>query len=362
MTEAFTSSWPERYLRGLFAKPDGVLVADFAVSSGWSSRDAFPRFVADANGDGFNDIIGFGYAGVVVSFGSARGTFSEPGVTLGLYGRDDGWLSNNIEPRFVTDMDGDAIADIVIYDGDNVNVRVGTTDGTFGPFGLYVTNSFFGPQQGWTSQEAFPRALGDVNGDGKGDHIGFGYAGTFVGLDFNSSQTRVVYDRPKLKLEDFGTDQGWISDNLFHRALADVNGDGADDIVGFGYAGTLVALADGLGGFHSPELALADFGQNQGWSSQDAFPRDLADVNGDGRADIVGFGIEGAYVAFGQTDGTFIDPVLMVRDFNPANGWTSNEVHPRILADFDNDGRIDIVGFGAEGVLVGYNTGGFYIG
>jgi hypothetical protein len=52
----------------------------------------------------------------------------------------------------------------------------------------------------------------------------------------------------------------------------------------------------------------------------------------------------------------------MLRDFNAANGLSSNEVYPRILADIDNDGRIDIVGFGAEGVLVGYNTGGFYIG
>jgi hypothetical protein len=121
-------------------------------------------------------------------------------------------------------------------------------------------------------------------------------------------------------------------------------------------------LSDGKGGFRRSELAIADFGQDQGWSSQNEFPRELADVNGDGRADIVGFGIEGTYVAFGQADGTFMAPTLMLRDFNAANGWSSNEVYPRILADIDNDGRIDIVGFGAEGVLVGYNTGGFYIG
>jgi hypothetical protein len=88
----------------------------------------------------------------------------------------------------------------------------------------------------------------------------------------------------------------------------------------------------------------------------------MADVNGDGRADIVGFGIEGALVAFGQADGTFTDPTLMVRDFNPANGWTSNDTFPRLLADFDNDGDIDIVGFGSGGALVGFNTGGYYIG
>jgi hypothetical protein len=34
-----------------------------------------------------------------------------------------------------------------------------------------------------------------------------------------------------------------------------------------------------------------------GWQSQDKYPRTVADVNGDGMADIVGFGNAGAYVA-----------------------------------------------------------------
>ena len=40
-----------------------------------------------------------------------------------------------------------------------------------------------------------------------------------------------------------------------------------------------------------------------GWASQDIYPRLLGDVNGDGRADIVGFGVAGAYTALGQADG-----------------------------------------------------------
>ncbi len=34
-----------------------------------------------------------------------------------------------------------------------------------------------------------------------------------------------------------------------------------------------------------------------GWSSDDSYPRQLADVNADGRADIVGFGNAGVWVA-----------------------------------------------------------------
>jgi hypothetical protein len=37
------------------------------------------------------------------------------------------------------------------------------------------------------------------------------------------------------------------------------------------------------------------FGKGSGWTSQDLYPRTLADVNGDGKSDVVGFGNRGVY-------------------------------------------------------------------
>jgi hypothetical protein len=52
------------------------------------------------------------------------------------------------------------------------------------------------------------------------------------------------------------------------------------------------------GSFQAPSFELAAFGPAAGgWTSDDLYPRELADVNGDGRADIVGFGNAGVYVA-----------------------------------------------------------------
>jgi hypothetical protein len=359
VSEAFTSSQPERYLRGLFAKPDGVVVPDFAVGAGgWASQNDYPRYVADVNGDGYNDIVGYGYEGIVVSFGSAQGTFSEAALMLSSYGLRDGWHGNEIEPRFVAKVNDDDIADLVIFDQGNINVHLGTSDGRFDFRGPFITKEFT-LAQGWQSQDRNPRGLTNYDGDGKLDLIGFGFYGPYLAM--NVGPEGATFNTPGYFLNDFGPYWGWTSDKLFPRTTADVNGDGLDDIIGFGYAGTYVALRKGTT-FSSPILALDNFGQDQGWSGQNEYPRQLADVNGDGRADIVGFGIEGVLVAFGQADGTFTNPSLMVRDFNPANGWSDNDLTPRMLADFDNDGRIDIVGFGAEGVLVGYNTGGFYFG
>ena len=71
-----------------------------------------------------------------------------------------------------------------------------------------------------------------------------------------------------LVLGNFGVQQGWNSDDTFHRTVADVNGDGFDDIIGFGVNGTVVALSKGDGSFGDAQLVLGNFGSNQGWSSQ----------------------------------------------------------------------------------------------
>ena len=50
-------------------------------------------------------------------------------------------------------------------------------------------------------------------------------------------------------MRDFGTSAaagGWTSDDQFPRDLADVNGDGFADVVGFGGGGVYLALNDGL--------------------------------------------------------------------------------------------------------------------
>src|SRR4029453_3752289 len=82
-------------------------------------------------------------------------------------------------------------------------------------------------------------------------------------------------------------------------------------------------------------------------------PRFLADVTGEGRADIVGFGDAGVYVARGNANGTFaFTPVPEIADFGCERGGWRGDRHPRFLADLTGDGRADIVGFGDAGVYV----------
>jgi hypothetical protein len=78
--------------------------------------------------------------------------------------------------------------------------------------------------------------------------------------------------------------------------MADVNGDGQADVVGFGNAGAYVSLSTGTG-FSPPQLWVNNYGYDAGGWRVDQHPRIMADVNGDGQADVVGFGNAGAYVS-----------------------------------------------------------------
>ncbi|MDT9701861.1 VCBS repeat-containing protein, partial [Streptomyces sp. P17] len=118
-----------------------------------------------------------------------------------------------------------------------------------------------------------------------------------------------------------------------------------------------VSLNNGDGTFQDPQLVVSNFAYDAGGWRVEKHPRFLADVTGDGRADIVGFGNAGVWVSLNNGDGTFQDPQLVVSNFAyDAGGWRV-EKHPRFLADLTGDRSADIVGFGDAGVWEALNGG-----
>jgi hypothetical protein len=318
-------------------------------AGGWTSQDQFPRTVGDVNGDGRADIVGFGIAGTYTALGQTDVSFTELTLAVDNFGTlAGGWTSQNQFPRVLDDVNGDGRTDIVGFGVAGTYTSLGQTDGSFAAPVLAVDNFGTGAG-GWATQDQFTRTVGDVNGDGRTDIVGFGVAGTYTAL----GQADGSFADPVLALDDFGTVAGgWTSQNQFTRTVGDVNGDGRADIVGFGVAGAYTALGQADGSFADPILAVDNFGTVAGgWTSQDLFPRTVGDVNGDGRDDIVGFGIFGTYTSLGQVDGTFADPILALDNFGTsAGGWATQDQFPRVLGDVSGDGRADIVGFGVAGV------------
>ena len=266
--------------------PASLMVEDFGYDQGWRVEQ-HPRKVADLAGDGAADIVGFGNAGVLVSFAQADRQFADPVQRSDSYGYHDGWRTDR-HLRELADMDGDGALDVVGFG--EVGVYVSYFSVPFDPFTMpELEVSDFGYQQGWRVGR-HPRELGDANGDGAADIVGFGQRG--VSVSWAEAGRNV--SPASLEVENFGYVQGWRGEQHL-RTLAHLNDDATADIVGFGDTGVHVAHGKVTDGFGPAFQQFDEFGYNAGWT-EDLYPRTLGDVNGDGQADVVGFGYSATYL------------------------------------------------------------------
>ncbi|MEJ2889641.1 FG-GAP repeat domain-containing protein [Actinomycetospora aeridis] len=322
-----------------------LVINDFGYNAGGWRVDRHPRFLADTTGDGKADVVGFGDAGVYVSRSLGGGTFEALKLVIGNFGQNAGGWRVDRHPRLLADTTGDGRADVVGFGDAGVYVSRSLGGGTFTAPQLVISN--FGHNAGGWRVDRHPRFLADTTGDRCADVVGFGDAGVYVSLSLGNG----TFSAPQLAISDFGYNSGWRVDR-HPRFLADTSGDGRADVVGFGDAGVYVSRSLGGGTFEAPKLVISNFGYNAGGWRVDRHPRFLADTTGDGRADVVGFGDAGVYVSRSLASGTFESPKLVVGNFAyTAGGWRVDR-HPRLLADTTGDGKADIVGFGDAGVYL----------
>lgn len=239
------------------------------------------------------------------------------------------------------DVNGDGKADLALFDMNGVTVSLANSTGT-GFLEPTLWSQQFDSPGGWDSRCV--RTLADVNGDGKADAVGFGYGAVHValstGTSFNSSQIWTY---------SFGINTGW--DEKTVKVMADVNGDKKADVIGFGYGGVFVALA-GAGHFNSETQWYSDFNYNAGWDGNTF--RTVADVTGDGKADIVGFGY-GQVIVAPSNGSAFTGAAVWNTQFVYNHGWDNQSI--RTVADINGDGKADIVGFHLDDVYTSISTG-----
>lgn len=312
-------------------------------AGGWSAARN-PRLLGDVNGDGRADIVGFGDDGVWLALRNNAG-FDTPRLVLKAYGYNAGNWRIERHPRLLGDVNGDNRADIVGFGNAGVYVSVSTGAGFAAPVSVSTT---FDYDSRWRV-DRHPRVLADVNGDKLNDIVGFANAGTYVAFNTGKGFAKAVQ-----ATIDFAYEKGWRV-TRHPRFLADVNGDGMDDVVGFANAGTYLALSTGKA-FAPAQRVIDTFGYEAGDWRVELHPRFLADVDGDRRADVVGFGNAGVYLSLSTGTG-FTPPRQVIDNYGyKAGGWQVDR-NPRALADVNGDGQADIVGFGNAAVFVSISTG-----
>ncbi|MCP5009178.1 MAG: hypothetical protein GY942_04270, partial [Aestuariibacter sp.] len=311
-----------------------------ADHSEWESN--YPRMMADVNGDGRADVVGFGKQGVYVSESTGTG-FKAPELRQADYGYNQGWRVNQHE-RTMADVDGDGRADVVGFYNDGVYVSKSTGTG-FEAKKRWV--AAYGYSAGGWRVGKHLRTLSDVDGDGLADVVGFADNGVQVALSTGTS-----FKTPVIWKTNYGGHAGWTYTN-HPRMLRDVNGDGLADIVGFGDSGVYVSLSTGTS-FSGMSLWHSDFGYHDGYRGA-THPRMVSDVNGDGLADLVVIAGNGVYVAL--SSGTkFLSKSHWVAQYGADYGWQVAK-HPRMLADINGDRIPDMIGFDNAGVKASLSTG-----
>ncbi|WP_458816664.1 CHAP domain-containing protein [Leucobacter sp. HY1908] len=312
--------------------------------NGLDDTQELQQWNTDVNGDGLPDVVGFHPSGPRVALRTSTGL--GPIKTWGIgYGTNTGWNTVLDHPRALIDVNGDGPSDVVGFGGVGVYVSLSTGSSFKDPV-LWSTG--FTAANNYNVRDS-PRALADVTGDGLPDVIGFAHGGVEVAVNTGTS-----FAKAKEWVKGFGAGSGWSPDTT-RRFLVDMNRDGKADVVGISDLGVYVSLNNG-----SKFAAAAlwadgrDFGAQSGWTSAQ-HPRTLADVNADGLPDVVGFASDGVYVML-NTGAGLRPRSKWVDGFGVSNGWKVG-AHPRVLADVNGDGRADVVGFSSEGVYVALSTG-----
>jgi len=329
---------------GTFRQPRRANIG-FGVNQGWTTAE-HPRFLADLNGDGKADILGFGDDGVWIALNNGDGSFAPARYVLANFGFNQGWRVES-HPRFLADLTGDKKPDIVAFGDAGVWTALNNGDGTFADARFVIGD--LGASKGWRV-DAHPRFLADVTGDGKTDIVAFGDTGVWTAISNGDGS----FAGPNFVLANLGVSQGWAVDKHV-RLMADLTGDGKADIVAFGDAGVWTAISNGDGSFAGPNFVLANLGVSQGWAV-DKHVRLMADLTGDGKADIVAFGNDGVWTAVSNGDGSFAGANYVLANLGVNQGWAVDK-HVRLMADLTGDGKADIVGFGDAGVWIAISQG-----
>jgi hypothetical protein len=290
--------------------------------------------VADVNNDGKIDVLTANQnsSTVGVLLGNGNGTFQASAT----YSAGAG---NNPHDIAVADVNGDGKPDVLTanYGSNSAGVLLGNGDGTFQAATVYATSAVNGRPVGI--------AVADVTGDGKPDLLtanSYGYSvSLFAGTGTGTFQAPVSYS--------FGTTSAPLD-----VVVADINGDGRPDVLaanaGNNTVGTLVNL--GSGNF---QPAIYPVGTGASF-----VPYGLAvgDVNGDGRPDVVTANQGNSTVSLLLNNGPAFPAFGRAVSFQDS-GSPENIA----LADINADGRADLLtanpGDAAVGVLLADGTGAF---
>lgn len=306
-----------RRLSGLVVMPCPAPCLEFGgASAGWFFPSKLQSL--DYNGDGRDDL---------VLLAARDGSLSGSSITF---------LRSQGNGRFIRDVNHPLSSPLNTITGDEL--RVARLNSDAGPdvvsqnllaspegMAVFINNdgAFASPVNVPTPVEVKSFDVGDTTGDDVPDVAAVGGGSLIVYRGDGAGG----FSNP---LSPFTPDPGWF---FLDVRLGDLDADGDLDLVALDSAVTAVALNNGAGGFAPPVVSNFAYEDNG---------VELADVNGDGRSDVVVMlagQTGGFYVRLSQGNGQLGGPVFT----SFASGQAAGNPQDFTLGDLDDDGRADLI-------------------
>jgi hypothetical protein len=330
----------------LTGKGDGTLnpAQSFAITDPMAEGSPVPiayLITADLRGNSRKDII---TSNGLVLLNNGDGTFS-PAASPAFPA-----VNPNVATAYIAagDVNKDGHVDLVVdVNGSIITTYLGKGDGTFTAGNSYASIG----NQGYVT-------VTDLDGDGNPDiYTGIANGGVFFGDGYDLNLSYALMGNGD------GTFQGAPTLPVAYNGtnLGDINGDGKLDLIGVSGSSFVPYLNDGNGSFTAgtPLAVPTSFmlgGQTYTSQSTAVSFAALADVTGDGKADLIfTLGVVGSvvvsagntpvyFVAKSNGDGSFATPVaaevslVSTGDFDYEDGIQGLQT-----ADFNGDGNTDLI-------------------
>jgi hypothetical protein len=255
-----------------------------------------------------------------------------------------------------TDVDGDGTADLCARAG--AGIRCTLSEG--GAFATTLTGPALSDGSGWDDPTNWATLrMGDLDGDGRADLCARADAGMRCWLSDAEGFGAAIEGPPLSDAE------GWAAPQYYGTLrLADVTGDGKDDLCARAAAGLRCWPSNGTGFDEHPDgstdaapIVLDGLADADGWDAPSRYGTiRTGDVDGDGKADVCARAASGMRCWRATGDG-FAAPIAGPA-WSDEDGWEGLPYWSTIrLADVDGDGKADLCARSSAGFACHLSTG-----
>ncbi|CAN5422326.1 hypothetical protein BH09MYX1_BH09MYX1_18650 [soil metagenome] len=327
----------------------GTSFADADVGSLASSFRSLR--LTDVDGDGYSDAC-IRLSGGVYCAGNGHVNLNAYTLFGDAFSDANGYFAEGFGGTVqYADVNGDHVNDACSRNANGLVCAIGTGAG-FGQATSW-SNDFSDSSVFINAQYYRSVHFGDVNGDGYADVCGRAATGVSCALNTTSGS----FAPATTWINTYFTDAGGFAADASSSTvqLADVNGDGKADVCGRAATGLFCATSNGTTAFVNDHKwsFRADFADSGSWATAAGYYGSiiLGDVNGDGLADACGRNANGALCAF--SEGASFEQAIAVQPkaFTDALGWKPDAYGTSLrIGDVNHDGKGDLCGRSASGL------------